>query len=182
MKDPMSETKITSLQKKIPTAPSLLNALHQRGFSVEINLNGPPDNWDTIRFFQEGPTELECFLIHDEEAGTLSLSIPENYPARSQDLLDHLCDLLLESTGGQVLQGEKGSALSFSEFRKSHPALKISSRASFKWAWPLFAWGLVAAGVAAYFNLPDNLHVLSMAVTGLALLSAIGLTASSLDG
>jgi hypothetical protein len=178
----MAETKIIALQKKIPSAPSLLNALHQRGFSVEINLNGPPDNWDTIRFYQESPTELECFLIRDEEAGTLSLSIPEDSSNRAQDLLDHLCDLLLESTGGQAIQGEKDAALSFPEFRKSHPALKAAARASFQWAWPAFAWGLVAAGIAAYFNLPDNLHLLSMAVTGLALLSAVGLTVSSLDG
>lgn len=178
----MAETKITTLQKKIPAAPDLLNGLHQRGFSVEINLNGPPENWDTIRFFQEGATELECFLIRDEESGILSLSTPENSPARAQELLDHLCDLLLESTGGQATQGEKGAAMGLLAFRKNHPALKVPAHASSQWAWPAFAWALVAAGIGAYFNLPDNLHVLSLAVTGLALLSAIGLTVSSLDG
>ncbi|MGH7738605.1 MAG: hypothetical protein ACREL1_00515 [bacterium] len=177
----MIEYRITPQEEKPPTPADLLSGLQSRGFIVELNLNGPPDNWGALRFYLDGPADVECFLIRDEETKVLTASIPAESSARARELLTHLSDLLLEAVGGSLEDPEKGLTWTLPGFRAVHPELKAVPRRSFKAAWPVFAWTLAAISVAAYFNLPDNLHVLSQAVLALTLVSAIGLTLTSFE-
>ncbi len=180
----MSEFKIIPHEKELPTPEALLRGLHERGFTVEIALSGPNGGaglWSTLRFYQEGPAEVECYLIRDEDTGRLSVSIPEGAPARSRELLLHLTELLLKETQGEAEDAETQKTWTASEFKKAHPPLNPRNGAGPKtsWGWPLFAWGLAAASLAAYFNLPANLHVLTLSVMALTFVSALGLTLSS---
>ncbi len=180
----MPEFKIIPQKKELPAPEALLRSLHERGFTVEIALSGPErgaDNWSTLRFYQEGPTDVECYLIRDEETGQFTVSIPEGAPARSRELLLHLTETLLKETQGEAEDSETQKTWSASEFKQAHPELNPRNGAGPKasWVWPLFAWGLVAASLAAYFNLPANLHVLTLAVMALTFVSALGLTLSS---
>jgi hypothetical protein len=175
----LAEFKIIPHEKELPTPEALLRSLHERGFTVEIALSGPANRWSALRFYQEGPTDVECYLIRDEETGHFGVSIPEGAPARAKELLLHLTEILLKETQGEAEDPETQKVWTASEFKQSHPQLKPRAAAKTSWAWPLFAWALVAASVAAYFNLPANLHVLTLAVLALTFISALGLTLSS---
>jgi hypothetical protein len=177
----LAEFKITPRLKDLPDPAVLLRRLHEKGFSVEITLNGFAHNWGALRFYQDGPTDVECFLVRNEETGSFTASIGENAPPRSRELLLHLVEILLREIHATAEDPRTGEVWDAAEFLKSHPELKPAAAHSARWAWPAFAWALVAAGVAAYFNLPANLHVLSLAVVALTLISAVGLTLSSFE-
>jgi hypothetical protein len=177
----LAEFKITPRLKDLPDPAVLLRRLHEKGFSVEITLNGFAHNWGALRFYQDGPTDVECFLIRNEETGSFTASIGENAPPRSRELLLHLVEILLREIDATAEDPQTGKVWDAAEFLKSHPELKPAAAHSARWTWPAFAWALVAAGVAAYFNLPANLHVLSLAVVALTLISAVGLTLSSFE-
>jgi hypothetical protein len=181
----LPEFKITPHGKELPAPESLLRSLHERGFTVEIALSGPGgdsgnmDRWSALRFYQEGPADVECYLIRDEETDRFGVSIPEGAPARAGELLLHLTEILLLETQGEAQDSRTQKTWSASEFKQAHPELKPRAGAKTSWVWPLFAWGLVATSLAAYFNLPANLHVLSLAILVLTFISALGLTLSS---
>lgn len=175
----MTEYRITPREEKPPTPSELLAGLQNRGFAMEVNLSGPPDNWGALRFYLDAPADVECFLIRDEETKVLTASIPLDASPRARELLVHLSDLLLETVGGSLEDREKELTWTLPGFRAVHPELKALPRRSFKAAWPIFAWALAAVSLAAYFNLPDNLRVFSQAVLALTLVSAIGLTLTS---
>jgi hypothetical protein len=177
----VAEFKIIPLQKELPDPAVLLRRLHEKGFSVEITLNGFARDWGALRFYQDGPTDVECFLVRNEETGSFTASIGENAPPRSRELLLHLVEILLRETRGTAEDPETGKTLGAAQFKQAHPEFSKSAPSKTLWVWPAFAWALVAAGVAAYFNLPANLHVLSLAVVALTLLSAVGLTLSSFE-
>ncbi|HVM33538.1 MAG TPA: hypothetical protein VMU88_10420 [bacterium] len=177
----MSEYKLIPREAGLPSPTDLLEALHRREFSVEVNVTGPSGAWEALRFYQDGPAEVECFLIRDEETGALTASTPEGSPERAQELLSHLCDLILSGQGGTARDLQTGKLFTSADFKENNPHLKSPARPRLAWAWPAFAWALVLGAGAAYFNLPDNLHMLALAVVGLSLLSALGLTISALD-
>lgn len=175
----MAEYRLTPLQKECPTPTDLLRKLHDRGFSVEVNLNGAADNWGALRFYGEGPSELECFLIRDEETRDLTASIPQEAPPGSKDLLLHLIDILLKDLGGSIEDATTQKRWTAEEFLKQNRYLPKPVRPVKDWTWLVFSWLLTAAAVAAYFNVPSNLHLLALTVIVFTGVSAVGLSLSS---
>ncbi|HET9869472.1 MAG TPA: hypothetical protein VFR02_03105 [bacterium] len=177
----MPEYKILPPGGDLPGPAELLAGLQERGFSLEVNLSGPPERWEALRFYQDGPAEVECFLIRDEEAGALTASTPEGSPERAREILVNLADLILRSCGGTLEDPQTKRTFTAGDFREHQPLLKPRARAAAGWAWPAFAWAVTAASLAAWLGLPESLRAPALAVAALSLLSAAGLTWSALE-
>jgi hypothetical protein len=178
----LAEYRLTPFQKKCPAPSDLLRKLHERGFLVEVRLDGLADNWGALRFYEEGPSELECFLIRDEETRDLTASIPQDSSPRSKELLLRLIDMLLKDLGGSIEEAATQEHWTAEEFLEQNCHLSKSARPVKDWAWLLFSWILTVAAVAAYFNVPSNLHLLALTVIVFTGVSAVGLSFSSAKG
>jgi hypothetical protein len=165
--------------KTTPTPEYLLSEIHRRGWDVELNVKGGGRNWEGIRFFQEGPPEIESYVLHDFKYNRFHVTVPETSPdGKAQDLQLHLVDVLLKTLGGDAENVETRKRFNAPEFAshmlfRKRPLLPFELRTL---GWPLFAWLTVGFGAGiALFGRPEML-VPALVITGLAFLAALGLT------
>jgi hypothetical protein len=157
-------------------APALLEGLHRRGFPVEIVIKGAADQWESIRFTEPGPKEVECSLIRDTASGRLTVTTASDATPEAVDLQAHLVGLLLDELGGQADNSytrERFNAQEFARKLRHHHAPRGGFR---EIAWLVFSWIVVALGVALYFSVPDHLKPVDLVVVIIAFLSAVGFT------
>jgi len=162
-------------KKELPAGPYLLDELHRRGFPVEINIKGPADHWDAIRFYEPGPPEIECFLSFEEEEGVYNVSVPTDSPHQAVDLQMFLVDLLLKDLGGQAdntATRERFTPQQFSVKLKDHHASTGGSKDLF---WIVFSWLVVSLGILVFFFSPQSRSLVPFIIL-FSLLSAVGLT------
>lgn len=151
--------------------------LHHRGFPVEINLKGPDQEWESVRFFEAGPPELECLLTHDPETGRYKISVYRDAPTRAHELQLFLVDTLLRELGGQVDNTttlERFTSSQFTAKLKAHGPMRKAK----DWLWIGFSWTVVVAGLIALIAGSNQFRVMVGLVLVFASISAVGLTYS----
>ena len=164
-------------QNSLPEGPYLMEQLHRRGFPVEINVKGPAQSWNEIRFYEPGPPELECFLSVNEKNGSLNVSVSNDSPLEARELQIFLVDLLLQELGGQADNTDTRERFTSKEFAEKIKHHFGSTHKTKDLLWIVFSWAVFAAGIAIYFFAPQ-FHGLVSIVLVLSLLSAAGLTYS----
>lgn len=173
----MSEYVITPSQKRLPSATHLMDELHHFGFPVEINLKGADTQWESIRFFEPGPPEIECLLSIDKDGRfTVSASVDTSLTTRELQLF--LVNVLLKEVGGQVDHTgtrERFTAEEFARRIKKREGIKTPSDIF----WMLFPWIVVALGLGLYFIISPQLRSMDLIIVAFSFFSALGLSSFS---
>ena len=174
----MPEYIVYPAHKTAPTPEYLLSELHRRRWEVELNVKGGGRNWEGIRFYREGPPEIECFILHDFKFNRFHVSLPESCPEDASDLQLHVVDILLRTLGGDaedLVNHRRFNAPEFAShmlFRR-RPFLPFELRAL---GWPLFAWLTTGFGAGIAFFGREEAFIPALILTVTAFLSALGLT------
>jgi hypothetical protein len=172
----MPEFILTPEKKALPSAPSLLNQIHEMGFPVEINVKGKPENWEDLRFHEAGPPEVECLVSYDGRQGRYSLQVSSDAPPKAYDLQLALVELLLKNLGGQVDNRVTRERFTAAEFVRKMTHHRISQSNPWDSYWLAFSWVVVFFGLFLSFTLHPGLKGVILSIVVLALVSAVGLT------
>lgn len=169
----MAEYILTPEKTQQPSAFALMEELHRRGVPVEIHLKGQDREWESIRFTESGPPEIECLLSFDSSDGTYSVSVSQDAPLSAEFLEVSLVDTLLQTLGGQA-----DNLNTRERFTPEKFALKIKqhhdpSAEKKELVWVAFSWAVVALALGIYFLGSPHLHELVMVILILSSLSAI---------
>ena len=159
----------------LPTATYLREEMHRRGFPVEINVKGSPDQWEAIRFSDPGPPEVECFLSYSDKRDSLNVSVSVDAPHQAAELQMVLVDLLLQELGGQadnLKTRERYTAQEFSEKLKHLHETKPGPR---DLIWIGFSWAVVLLALLILILKPQTRGLAAMLLLA-SLASAGGLT------
>jgi len=164
--------------KTVPTPEYILAELHRRRWDVELNVQGGGRNWEGIRFWQEGPPEVECFVLHDFKYNRFHVSLPEDHPEKAQDLQLQLVDVLLRTLGGDAEDLSTHRRFNAPEFAthmlfRKRPFLAFEIKAL---GWPLFAWLTAGFGVGVALFGREEARIPALVLTVVAALCAAGLT------
>jgi hypothetical protein len=171
----LSEYVITPDDQSRPSGHHLMEELHRRGLPVEINVKGTAEEWDSIRFYEPGPPEIECFLSHEPSNGQLNVSISVDSSLEARDLQMFLVDILLKKVGGRVDHTGTRERYTAEEFSKKVKSLHGSSAGETDLQWILFSWVMVAISLLGYCVLP-RFNYWALAAGALSLAGALGLT------
>ncbi len=174
----MAEYVLTPEKKDQPQGTQLMEDLHRRGFPVEINLKGPDQGWDSIRFYEAGPPEVECLLAYDREKGRYKISVSRDASAQTHELQLFLVDSLLRELGGQVDNTSTLERFTPSQFSVKLRTLHNPMRKMKDLVWIGFSWAVVVAGLMAFFSKSGQSRGVVGLVLVFALISAVGLTYS----
>jgi hypothetical protein len=174
----MAEYVLTPESQTQPLGTRLMEELHRRGFPVEINLKGTDEGWESIRFYEAGPPELECQLAYDEEAGRYKISVSRDASPQAHDLQLILVDSLLQTLGGQVDNTSTLERFTPAQFAAKLKAPHSPMGKTKDWIWIGFSWSVVVAGFIALFAGSGQSRMMVGLVLAFASLSAIGLTYS----
>ena len=177
----MAEYILTPDEKEAPPGTYLLEELHRRGFPVEIRLKGSDRQWESVRFFEPGPPEIDCLLSRDEQ-GLLRVSIPQDAPQEARDLQLYLAEAILEKTGGYADHSSTRERYTAQQLSAKLRMLRRSDRGPRDLFWLIFAWAVVLLGGGAVYSLQAPLRYAALLVLVVALLSAAGQTYSHLKG
>ncbi len=172
----MPEFILTPEKKTLPQAPSLLDQIHKLGFPVEINVKGKPENWESLRFYEPGPPEIECHVIYDAEEGRYVLQVSSDSPTEAYDLQLSLVEILLKNLGGQVDNRFTRERFSAAEFIKKMAHHRGSLSAHWDILWLVFSWAVVFFGIFLCFSVHPGMQGAVVSIVVLALISAAGLT------
>ncbi len=176
----MADYVFTPDEKTRPAGTRLMEDLHRRGFPVEINLTGPDREWESIRFYEAGPPELECLLTYDPEGGRYKISVSRDASPRSHELQLFLVDSLLQELGGQVDNKSTLERFTPSQFTAKLKAIHNPVGRVKDLVWIGFSWAVVAAGLTALFAGSRQSREMVVLVIIFASISALGLTYSHL--
>ncbi|HUO57496.1 MAG TPA: hypothetical protein VMV05_04900 [bacterium] len=171
----MPEYAIKPEKVEAPTATHLSEEMHRRGFAVEMNIKGSPDQWEAIRFSEPGPPEVECFLSYSDKRDALNVSVSVDSPPQAAELQMVLVDLLLSELGGQVdnlKTRERYTAQEFSEKLKHLHGAKPGPK---DLVWIVFSWAVVLLAVLILVLKPQTRGLAAMLLLA-SLASAGGLT------
>ncbi|HJT24130.1 MAG TPA: hypothetical protein VJ873_06105 [bacterium] len=168
----MAEYLLTPEKNQQPSAFELMEELHRRSVPVEIHLKGQDKEWESIRFFESGPPEIECYLFFDGEKGTYSTTVSQDAPRAAVELQVYLVDTLLQTLGGQV-----DNLNTRERFTPQQFALKVKhhhdpSAEKKELVWIAFSWGVVLLALMVYFMVPSHLQQLVIVILVLSFLSA----------
>lgn len=169
----MAEYILTPEKTEQPSAFELMEELHRRGVPVEIHLKGEDREWESIRFTESGPPEIECLLSFNAGDGTYSVSVSQDAPPSAKDLEVYLVDTLLQTLGGQT-----DNLNTRERFTPEQFALKIKqhhnpSTEKKELVWIAFSWAVVFLALGVYFFGSPHLHELVMVILILSFLSAV---------
>ena len=174
----MAEYVLIPEKKGPPPGTQLMDELHRRGFPVEINLTGPDQGWENIRFYKAGPPELECLLAYDPEGERYKISVSRDASPQSHELQFFLVDILLQELGGQVDNKSTLERFTPAEFARKLKILHNPVRKVKDLIWIGFSWAVVVAGLIALFAGSHPSHEMVSLVLVVASISAAGLTYS----
>ncbi len=184
---------VTPDKKGLPSGHFLAEELHRRGLPTAMDVKGTDNKWETIHFYESGPPKLDCFLQHEALKGVFKIILPYDSPEEAEEIQVALADILLREFGGHVhntgtddrhdleafIQKIKASAASKNA---STPSVsKETSSQSHEIFWVVFSWASVFLGLLVYFFTSRYQHPFTLIVTGLAFISAFGLTFSKLQ-
>lgn len=174
----MPEYVVYPSHKTVPTPEYILAELHRRRWDVELNVQGGGRNWESIRFYQEGPPEVECSIVHDSKYNRFHVGLPEFHPEKARDLQLNVVDVLLKTLGGDAEDSDTHRRFNAPEFA-THMLFRKRPFLAFEWkslGWPLFAWLTTgfAAGVLLFGNPEARVPAAVLAVLSFA--CALGLT------
>jgi hypothetical protein len=171
----MAEYVLTPESKLQPAGTRLMEELHRRGFPVEINLTGPDQGWESIRFYEAGPPELECLLAYESGTGRYKISVSPEASLPTYELQLFLVDSLL-----QILRGYVDNSTTLERFTPGQFTAKLKTHAApgklKDLAWLLFSWAVAASGLFVLLFLPALARSLAIVVLIFSTLSASGLT------
>lgn len=171
----MSEYVITPDKDARPSGHYLMEELHRRGLPVEMNVKGTAEEWDSIRFYEAGPPEIECFLSHEPSNSQLNISISVDSSLEARDLQMFLVDILMKKVGGRVDHTGTRERCTAEEFAKKVKSIHGSAAGEADLPWIVFSWAMVAISLLGYCVLPRFNHW-ALAAVALSLASALGLT------
>lgn len=152
-----------------------MEELHRRGLPVEINVKGTAENWDSIRFYEPGPPEIECFLSHEESNGELNISISVDSSLEARDLQMFLVDILLKNVGGRVDHTGTRERYTAEEFAKKVKDIHGKTSGASDTPWIVFSWAMVVISLFGFWILP-RYNYWALAAAALSLAGALGLT------
>ncbi len=168
----MAEYILSPEKKERPSGLELMDELHRRGFSVEINLKGRDPEWDAIRFYQPGPPEIECFLSFDPGNGSYAVAVSQDAPPSAADLQIFLVDTLLQNLGGRVDNIETRERFTPEEFAAKLKRHHNPSNRKKEWFWVVFSWAVAVLALGIYFGVAPPLRQLVALILVLSSLSA----------
>jgi hypothetical protein len=174
----MAEYILTPETKDKPPGTQLMDEIHRRGFPVEINLTGPDQDWESIRFYEAGPPVLECLLTYDPEGECYKISVSRDASPQSHELQFFLVDILLQALGGQVDNKSTQERFTPSEFAQKLKTLYNPIQKAKDLIWIGFSWAVVVAGLIALFAGSHPSHEMVGLILVVASISAVGLTYS----
>jgi len=172
----MAEYVLTPESKTQPAGTQLMEELHRRGFPVEITLKGPDQGWESIRFYEAGPPEIECFLSYDPGNGRYKVSVPRDASPETIELQLSLLDDLLQDLGGQADDTATLERFTPAQFKAKLRSLHEPAHKKGDLVWIGFSWAVVLASGLALFMGSSQSHMMVGLVLAFALLSAGGLT------
>jgi hypothetical protein len=181
---------VTPDKKGLPSAHFLAEELHRRGLPTAMDVKGTDSKWETIHFYESGPPKLDSFLQYDPIKGLFKIILPYDSPEEAEEIQAALADILLREYGGHVHNtgtDDRHDLEAFLEkIKASAPPQKTSTAAVSKGnssqpqetSWIIFSWASVLFGLLVYSLIPRYQHPFTLIVTGLAFVSALGLTFS----
>lgn len=177
----MAEFVLHPEKRDFPSASALERALEIRGWRVSPSVKGSGRAWEAVRFHTPGPPEIEVFLLHDPERGTLHVSVPEGAPARATWLQADLAHLLLGELGGEVEESPGGPRLGVEAFyrrvvRPTGFRRHLAERNLIDWFWPCFSWTFAVLGILLAVGGGERVQLPAVILSFLALGSAFYLT------
>ena len=176
----MSEYVITPEKKLPPSGHVLLEEVHRRGIPVEISVKGTVDKWESIRFHEPGPPEIEC-LLSLEPGGAMKAAISVDSDMEARDLQMVLVDVILREVGGRVDHTgtrERYTAEQFARKVRDHRG-KPPAEADLPWI--IFSWVMVAVSLLGFCVLP-RFQYFALVAAALSLAGAVGLTLQKARG
>jgi hypothetical protein len=176
----MPEYVLTPEKKELPSGPALMEELHRRGFPVEITLKGPANEWESVRFFEPGPPEVECLLSFNPKNGSFTVTTPTTAPHEATEMQLFLVDILLKDLGGMADNTGTRERYSAKQFAAKVRSLHGVSRGTQDLVWIAFSWIVTLLGVLAFFLMDPQVRHMALIIAGLSLLSAAGQTYSYL--
>jgi hypothetical protein len=193
----MAEYVITPDKKEIPSSHSLTEELHRRSLSVEMEVHGPNyKEWENIYFFDPANAGTRCFLERNLHSLIYKITLPAEPTQESEELQTTLVEIILHEVGGKVFDPDTKKSFNLAEFRIQSGGTGLvmeSNISSFsspaarslppvqEMLWIGFSWALVLIGFYFYRHAPQPRKILMLAACGLALMSAVGITFSSLQ-
>jgi hypothetical protein len=172
----MAEYVLTPESKLQPAGTRLMEELHRRGFPVEINLSGPDQGWESIRFYEAGPPELECRLAYEPEPGLYKISVAPEASLPTYELQLFLVDSLLQTLGGHVDNSTTLERFTPGQFTAKLKGLRASPGKFKDLLWIVFSWAVAAASLFVLLFVPAPARSLVMVLLLFSTLSASGLT------
>lgn len=169
----MAEYILTPEKKQQPSAFELMEELHRRNIPVEIHLKGQDREWESIRFSESGPPEVECYLSFEKDKETYTVFVSQDAPPLAAELQVFLVDTLLQSLGGQA-----DNLNTRERFTPEQFALKVKdhhnpSAGSKELVWIAFSWAVAILALGIYFVVAPHLRQLVMVIIILCFFSAI---------
>jgi hypothetical protein len=167
---------MTPASQDVPSPAFLLQEVHNRGQTVEITLNGPAQEWKSIRFHYQGLNEFECLLSRNPETGRFTVSEPEPLHKNSGEFQLLLVDILLEELGGEVTNTDTQEHFTPEQLKHKLTAVSLPSPIKTEWFWVCFSWIAVALGILMFFSVSSRMQWVAIATVLLSLASAMGFT------
>jgi hypothetical protein len=192
----MAEYVITPDKKEIPSSHLLTEELHRRALAVEMEVQGTNYKWESIYFFDPANAGTRCFLERNLHSLIYKVSLSPESTHESEELQATLIEIILHEVGGKVFEPASKKSYSLSEFMaqagETLLASEFNNTSSFsltstrslpplkEMLWIGFSWALVLSGFYFYRHVPQPRKILMLVACALALISAVGITFSSL--
>jgi hypothetical protein len=193
----MTEYVITPDKKEIPSSYLLSEELHRRALTVEMEVHGTNTKWENIYFFDPANPGTQCFLERNLHSLVYKISLAAESTHESEELQTTLVEIILHEVGGKVFNPTSKESYDLAEFRKQSgktgsvtefnnvsyssliPARSLPPLKEILWIG--FSWAFVLLGFYFYRHVPQPRKILMLVACGLALMSAVGITFSSLQ-
>jgi hypothetical protein len=194
----MAEYVITPEKKEIPSSHLLSEELHRRSLAVEMEVHGANSKeWENIYFFDPLAPETRCFVERNLYSLVYKVSLSAESTQASEELQATLVEIILHEVGGKAFCPASQKSYDLAEFKSQfrEPGLvaEFNNTPDFslpptrslpspkEMLWIGFSWALVLLGFYFYLHAPQPRKILMLAACGLALISAGGITFSSVQ-
>ncbi len=193
----MTEYVITPDKKEIPASYLLSEELHRRALAVEMEVHGTNTKWENIYFFDPANPGAQCFLERNLHSLVYKVSLSDLSTHESEELQATLVEIILHEVGGKVFDPASKKSYSLAEFKlrsggtrlvaefNTAPSSSLTPIRSLpplkEILWIGFSWALVLLGLYFYRYAPQPRKIFMLVACVLALMSAVGITFTSLQ-
>jgi hypothetical protein len=169
----MAEYVLTPEKNEQPSGLHMLEELHRRGFPVEIHVKGEDRKWETIRFSEAGPPEVDCILSYDAESGLYTIFVSPDAPSPAVELQVFVVDALLQELGGRVDNTNTRERFTPEQFAEKIRHHHSPDRKRGDYFWMIFSWVVVVLALIMFFIIVPNLQHLVLVILFLSFVSAL---------